>query len=247
MRRIAAAALLALCIAPAAAAGTTTPSTTPTAHVYDGDGNLIETPFVPGIGEQRLTEERALAVFLEHGKVADWLDRYPDDVTTDATFDDDTRSWQVKVWWRKAGQIADGRVDDASGAVLEAWTGPQVAWKMARGYEGAFGGKTINRPLVWLLFCGAFLLGLANLRRPLSLRNLDLVALLAFSVSLWAFNEGEIFWSVPLAYPPMLYLLGRLAWIGARGRRPTAVLPGPSGRSGSWPPPPSSSQASASA
>ena len=220
MRRIAAAALLALCMAPAATAGTTTPTTTPTAHVYDADGNLIETPFVPGIGEHRLTEARALALFREDGKVADWLDRYPDDVTTDATFDDETRSWRVKVWWREAGQIADGRVDDASGAVLEAWTGPQVAWKMARGYEGAFGGNTINRPFVWLFFCGAFLLGLANLRRPLSLRNLDLVALLAFSVSLWAFNEGAIFWSVPLAYPPMLYLLGRLAWIGARGRRP---------------------------
>ena len=26
----------------------------------------------------------------------------------------------------------------------EAWTGPQVAWKMARGAEGAFGGKTLN-------------------------------------------------------------------------------------------------------
>ena len=88
MRRIAAAALLALCMAPAATAGTTTP----TAHVYDGDGNLIETPFVPGIGEHRLTEARALAVFLEDGKVSDWLDRYPDDVTTDATFDDETRS-----------------------------------------------------------------------------------------------------------------------------------------------------------
>ena len=226
MRRLAAAALLALATAPAAAAGTVTP-TTPTAHVYDGEGNLIETPFVPGLEQRRLNEERAVQIFLEHDKVADWIARYPEDVTTDATFDEDARSWRVKVWWGEAGQIADGRVDDASGAVLEAWTGPQVAWKMARGYDGAFGGKTINRPAVWILFCAAFFLGLANLRRPLSLRNLDLLALLAFSVSLWAFNEGEVFWSVPLAYPPMLYLLGRLAWIGVCGRRPDGGVPWP--------------------
>ena len=30
------------------------------------------------------------------------------------------------------------------GVVTEAWTGPQVAWKMARGYDGAFGGSEIN-------------------------------------------------------------------------------------------------------
>ena len=85
---------------------------------------------------------------------------------------------------------------------------------------GAFGGREINRPLVWLAFCGAFLLGLADLRRPLSLRNLDLLVLLSFSISLWFFNRGEVFWSVPLAYPPLVYLAARLTWIGLRGRKP---------------------------
>ena len=47
----------------------------------------------------------------------------------------------------------DRKVDDATRRVTEAWTGPQVAWKMARGYAGAFGGKTINRPVVWLTLC----------------------------------------------------------------------------------------------
>jgi hypothetical protein len=104
--------------------------------------------------------------------------------------------------------------------VTEAWTGPQVAWKMARGYRGAFGGVEINRPLVWLLFCGAFLIGLADLRRPLSLRNLDLLALLSFSISLYYFNRGDIFTSVPLAYPPLVYVIARMTWIGARDRPP---------------------------
>ena len=47
----------------------------------------------------------------------------------------------MKIWWGKAGEIAQGKVDDASGVVTEAWTGPQVAWTMARGYKGAFGGE----------------------------------------------------------------------------------------------------------
>jgi hypothetical protein len=102
--------------------------------------------------------------------------------------------------------------------VTEAWTGPQVAWKMARGYDGAFGGKQINRLGIWLALCAVFLLGLADFRRPFSLRNLDLLALVSFSVSLWYFNKGHVFASVPLVYPPLVYLLGRMAWSGWRGR-----------------------------
>src|ERR671930_526103 len=96
---------------------------------------------------------------------------------------------------------------------------------MARVVKGAFGGKELNSAPVWLFFCGVFLIGLADLRRPLSLRNLDLLALLSFTVSLWFFNHGRIFTSVPLAYPPLLYLLGRMAWFGARGRPPSAAPP----------------------
>ncbi len=88
-------------------------------------------------------------------------------------------------------EIAEGKVDDLTGQVTEAWTGPQVAWKMARGGGGAFGGKKINDPWVWGAFCVVFLLGLADLRRPFSVRNLDLLALLSFSISLWFFNEGR--------------------------------------------------------
>jgi hypothetical protein len=108
-------------------------------------------------------------------------------------------------------------VNDESGEVTEAWTGPQVAWKMARGYSGAFGRK-INNPWIWLSFCAIFLVGLADLRRLRSMRNLDLLVLLSFGISLWFFNRGEIFTAMPLAYPPLLYLLGRMAWIGWKGR-----------------------------
>ncbi len=55
----------------------------------------------------------------------------------------------MKIWLGKAGEIVEADVDDASGVVIDAWTGPQVAWKMARGYKGAFGGAKINSPWIW--------------------------------------------------------------------------------------------------
>jgi hypothetical protein len=88
---------------------------------------------------------------------------------------------------------------------------------MARGYDGAFGRK-INNPWIWGSLCVVFFLGLANLRRPLSVRNLDLLVLLSFTASLYFFNQGDVFTAMPLAYPPLLYLLGRMAWIGWKGR-----------------------------
>jgi len=166
----------------------------------------------------RLNEQRALALFLADQKVADWLDRYPPGRSSSATFDRARGQWKAHVWSGEAGEIATGLVDDASGEVVEAWTGPQVAWKMARGGHGAFGGKVLDSAPVWFGLCGVFLLGLADLRRPLSLRNLDLLVLISFSASLWFFNRGEIFTSVPLAYPPLVYLLARTAWIGFRRR-----------------------------
>jgi hypothetical protein len=197
LRRLAAAALSALLLAPAAAAAASEPAQSPL-----------------------LTEERATRLFLATPKVADWVERYtPSARTTDATYDDRYRDWTVRVWADDVGEIAFGRVDDPTGRIKEAWTGPQVAWTMARGREGAFGGKQLNSLPVWLAFCGVFLLGLADLRRPLSLRNLDLLVCVSFTASLVFFNDGRIFTSVPLVYPPLAYLLLRTAWIGARGRR----------------------------
>jgi hypothetical protein len=191
---------------------------TATAPVYDSNGRLVETPFAPVRPPSALTQKRASDLFLHHPKVAAWLRRYPRTVRSEATFKEEFRFWQVHVWSGEAGEVATGRVDDATGLVTEAWTGPQVAWKMARGGPGAFGGDKINDPAIWVGLCAVFLLGLADFRRPLSLRNLDLLALLSFSVSLWFFNRGDVFTSVPAAYPPLVYLLARTVWIGIRGR-----------------------------
>ncbi len=109
------------------------------------------------------------------------------------------------------------RVDDATGAMLEQWTGDQVAWTMARGYEGAFGRK-LNAPYVWIPLCLLFLAPFVDPRRPLRILHLDLLVLLGFGVSHVFFNRGEIDTSVPLVYPVLLYLLARLLWIGFRPR-----------------------------
>ncbi|MEZ5100572.1 MAG: hypothetical protein R3C15_12385 [Thermoleophilia bacterium] len=202
-------------VGPAAASGAVDPT-------YDADGRLIETPFVPPAPPpSRLDEQGALAAALAYPKIRDWVARYPDaEIVKSAELDTAKRTWTVKVWADEtAGQIVLATVQDSTGRVTQAWTGPQVAWTMARGYPGAFGRK-INDPWIWFGLCALVAVGLANWRRPLSLRNLDLLVLLSFTASLWLFNDGRIFWSVPLSYPPMLYLLGRMLWIGVRGRRP---------------------------
>jgi hypothetical protein len=187
-------------------------ATTPTAGTSTG----TTTTTLPTPLQARITRERAIEIFLAYPKVKQWLERYPPSPTTDATLN--TGVWTVNVWSGKAGEIATGFVDDATGAVTEAWTGPQVAWKMARGSPGAFGGRKINSYPVWLGFCALFLLGLADWRRPLSVRNLDLLMLLSFSVSLWFFNRGDVFTAIPLVYPGLVWLLGRCVWVGWRDR-----------------------------
>src|SRR5205814_9762077 len=147
-RRVVAVALCALACAASARAATTTTgktfATVPSAPVYDGKGHLVQTPFTPTAQQPHLTKQQALADFVADHKVAGWLKRYPKKGRTDdETFNAKDSSWKVGIWWKQAGEIATGRVDDASGTVLEAWTGPQVAWKMARGYSGAFGGTKI--------------------------------------------------------------------------------------------------------
>ncbi|HEX3256138.1 MAG TPA: hypothetical protein VHQ96_10125, partial [Gaiellaceae bacterium] len=129
--------------------------------VFNSSGDLVGTPFVPQDkpASAELTENRAIAIVLADEKVADWVARYPaKGLTKEASLDDETGLWSVKVWsdLPDAGQIVDAKVDDASGAVTEAWTGPQVAWKMARGYKGAF-GRAINDPWIWLTFSVVFL------------------------------------------------------------------------------------------
>jgi len=209
--------LVPLAAAPAAFAGGGTTSPTP---VYDGRGRLIQTPFVPQQFDRRQHSALdALHIFEHDPKVAAWLTRYPvRGRTYDETYGRAGQQWTIKIWWGAAGEIAEGIVFDPTGAVTEAWTGPQVAWGMARGDPGAFGGTAINDPWVWGAFCLVFLLGLGDWKRPFSLRNLDLLFLLSPTASLWYFNHGNVFAAVPLFYPCLIWVVLRGLWIGTRNR-----------------------------
>jgi hypothetical protein len=132
--------------------------------------------------------------------------------------------WQVS-YFRHGREVAQVQVDDRSGAVLEQWTGPQVAWTMARGYAGAFGRK-LNAPYVWLPLCLLFVVPFVDPRRPFRLLHLDLLAILAFGASHYFFNRGDISTSVPLVYPVLGYLLLRCLAAGFRPRsRPGRLVP----------------------
>ncbi len=135
--------------------------------------------------------------------------------------------WQVSYFSRNGKkEIGQVSIDDLSGRVLEQWTGFQVAWTMARGYPGAF-GRHVNALYIWLPLCVLFVLPFLNVRRPFSLLHLDLLVLLSFSVSLAFFNHANIYASVPLVYPPLLYLLARMLALLRRGRAsaPAAARP----------------------
>jgi hypothetical protein len=133
--------------------------------------------------------------------------------------------WQVS-WFlpptraqERREEIAQVLIRDRDRRVLEAWTGVQVEWPMARGYPGQF-GRAVNAPWVWIGLCVLFALPFA--RRPLRLLHLDLAVLLAFSVSYAFFGAANLGVSVPSAYPLLAYLLVRMVIVA---RRPPAPPP----------------------
>ncbi len=216
LRAVAVAALAAALFAPVALASG---STTSTAPKFDGKGHLLQTPLVPARKHSSLTAAQALRIFEREPKVASWLTRYPRSGRShDVTYDAKTGEWSVQISWGAAGEIAQGTVVDSTGTVSEAFTGPQVAWGMARGSPGAFGGSAINSPWIWGAFCLVFFVGLCDWRRPFSLRSLDLLFLLSPTASLWFFNHGHVFASVSLFYPLLVWVVLRSTWIGFRNR-----------------------------
>lgn len=172
----------------------------------------------------RLSAEEAIALASAPADISRARARHPGSYAR--AYLKDGRHWQVSHFdsTRAPGEprqeIAAVLLRDSDGAIVEAWTGFRVDWMMARGYPGAF-GRSVNSPLIWLGLCFLFLLPF--LRRPLRLLHVDLVALLSLSVSYALFTAGRVEASVPLAVPPLAYLLARmlvLAWRRAAGRAP---------------------------
>lgn len=125
---------------------------------------------------------------------------------------------RVRVYFQHDGrERAMAIVDLRRRRVLEAWTGIQVRWEMARGYPGDF-GHAFNSPWVLVPLGLLFLAPFVDPRRPFRLLHLDLLAILAFGISQFFFNRGEVSTSVPLVYPVLLYLLIRMLVAGLRPR-----------------------------
>ncbi len=137
--------------------------------------------------------------------------------------------WQVG-YFDGDKEVVQVHVDSQSGEIRESWTGDQVAWPMARGYEGQF-GHALNAWYVWIPLAALFFSRPVRLppalearpprpARPAQLRDQPLLL-----------QPGRDRDQVPLVYPPLVYLLIRMLWIGFRGLgkgdglRPSAPIP----------------------
>jgi hypothetical protein len=235
MRSLATVLLACACLlqgAPAAAGATITnlrasPLGKSTAASTSSETPVAVSPSIVPPKGRRLSSDDVLEIAGRLAKMRHEREEYPGSYGG-AYLKGPTR-WQVSYFSRKGKEIGQVIIADASGRVLEQWTGFQVAWTMARGYPGAF-GRHVNALYIWLPLCLLFVVPFARWRRPLSLRNLDLLALLSFSVSLAYFNHGDLYKSVPLVYPPLVYLLVRMLLL-VRSRRPPErlrlAIPGP--------------------
>jgi hypothetical protein len=118
--------------------------------------------------------------------------------------------WYVTFAYR--GRVV-AEVDLSPAARVEAvWTGPLAIATYARGhYAGLFDSWWIVVPS-----CLLFLLPFLDPRRLRRWLHVDALVLLSFMVSYALFNHAELEPSVWLAYPPLIYLLARMLWIGWR-------------------------------
>ncbi len=168
----------------------------------------------------RMTRAEVTRIARTSTEAQRWIRDHPI-VRTTASPDHKKKVWTVSFVNADNRTEAAVLVDDRTGTITETRTGPQVAWSMARGYDGAF-GRSLTSPQIWIPLFVMFLVPLIRWRRPFTWHTLDLIAMCGFAVSLVWFNRGEIFTSVPLAYPPLVYLLVRLLVVGLRRPREPA-------------------------
>ncbi|MBV9465394.1 MAG: hypothetical protein JO169_04695, partial [Solirubrobacterales bacterium] len=216
-----------------AAAPTRAATVTKTVTTVSDTPVLVTSQTTPPTGF-RLTAAQVERIAAADPAVRTELRRHPEAVAYEYT--KGTGQWQVS--WFSSGrsqvELMQVYVGDASGKVTQVWTGFQVAWTMARGYAGAF-GRRVNAWYVWVPLCLLFIAPFLPWRRTRSLRaganrrawsllHLDLLALLALSISLAFFNHGTIGISTPITYPFTVYLLVRMLALGFGRGRPREPL-----------------------
>jgi hypothetical protein len=192
--------------------------------VSDDSGKVSRVEVLPGasgIEYPRLSERKAVRLAAASSEVRDELsDHGP--YNTRAIYEDG--EWTVRFYVDEKGavggrptdfgkEVATVGVDDKSWVLNYVYTGDQVGWNMARGVEGAY-GKQANYWWVWLPLSLAFAAAFWRTERLISLRNLDIVALLGFLVSHGFFRQGIVLDAVVLWYAPLVYLFIRTLLMG---------------------------------
>jgi hypothetical protein len=192
--------------------------------VSDDSGKVSRVEVLPGasgIEYPRLSERKAVRLAAASQEVRNELsDHGP--YTTRAIYEDG--EWTVRFYVDEKGavggrptdfgkEVATVGVDDKSWVLNYVYTGDQVGWNMARGVEGAY-GKQANYWWIWLPLSLAFAAAFWRTERLISLRNLDIVALLGFLVSHGFFRQGIVLEAVVLWYAPLVYLFVRTLLMG---------------------------------
>jgi len=123
-----------------------------------------------------------------------------------------TRKWFVTFAYRDK-VVAEVDVSP-SGRVMHVWTGPLALAVYGRGHFA----PTFDSAWVLVPFCLMFALPFLDPRRLRRMLHLDAAVLLAFLISYGLFDHGHLQTAVWLVYPPLLYLLVRMAQLGFGGR-----------------------------
>jgi hypothetical protein len=123
------------------------------------------------------------------------------------------REWLVDFYYHR--QLVAQTNVSRSGRLTHVWIGPVARAEYAQGdFAVPFGRWWVLVPFSLL-----FLLPFLDLRRPLRAVHLDALAMLAFLGSYLLFDHADLEAGVWAVYPPLVYLLARMLWIGARRSR----------------------------
>jgi hypothetical protein len=192
--------------------------------VSDDSGKVSRVEVLPGASEVQypsLSEHEAIKLAAASPEVRNELTKHGP-YSTRATYENG--EWTVHFYVDETGavggrptdygkEVATVGVDDESWVLNYVYTGDQVGWNMARGTKGAY-GKQANYWWVWLPLSLAFAAAFWRTDKLLSIRNLDIVALLGFLVSHGFYRQGIVFEAVVLWYPPLVYLFVRTLLMG---------------------------------
>ena len=116
--------------------------------------------------------------------------------------------WMVDFYYQRH-LVAEAEVT-STGRVTGVYTGPVAIAVYARGHFLPL----FDSPWVVGVFSLLFLLPFVDPRRLWRMATLDALAVLSFLASYGLFNSVHLEAGIWLAYPPLLYLAGRMAWIG---------------------------------